>query len=657
MDTEPPQACATPTPRVPLRTLGLRFLALGASAFGGPVAHLGVLRESCVVRHRWLSEHAFADLVALAQLLPGPTSSQTVFGIGLWQRGVAGGIVSSVCFALPGAVLLCTAGLLMIREPGIAQSAWARGLMAFATAVVAIAVHGMVRRLTHGNVKGCIAAGSFLLCAAWDDPLTGAACVGIGLAAGALLCPRRHVEAADTARQPRPSHWMMTVLALLLVAIVIVLPFMPGVTSLPDSVRLPLALAQSGSMVFGGGHVVLPMMQASVVEEGLMDPNPFLSGYSLTQAIPGPLFNVGAFIGASRDGVMGAVACTIALFLPGMCLMGAALPMWSQLRQSCRARRALDGANAAVTGVLLWALVFVLIPEAIGPSVPLALVALGALGLLWHRTPLPLVAATAAAVGMLVGCQHVSGTDRSQFNVLSVATECELGDEAYAEATAQAAIVRDGADAERVQRVAARIFESARRRHPEIARRFAWQIVLVKDDATINAWALPGGKCAVYTGMLLAAPSDDALAAVLGHEAAHAIARHGGERISQSVAGSVIADAVTESAGLSAGQQQLLDAAHGMGGLAFSRSQESEADELGLLIAADAGFDPRAAITFWEAMSQRDRGGRPPEFLSTHPSERTRIERLQRLMPRALRIREQPLARQVAQAPQAGVSP
>ncbi len=657
MEHQQPPPCATAAQRIPLRTLGLRFLALGATAFGGPVAHLGLLRDQCVVRRRWISEHAFADLVSLAQLLPGPTSSQTAFGIGLWQRGVAGGIVASACFALPGAVVLCAAGLLVVREPLIAESAWARGLMAFATAVVAIAVYGMVRRLTHGNVKGGIAAGSFLLCAAWDEPLAGPACVAIGLVVGALLCPRRHVEAADVAGTPRPVHRLATVLALLLVAAVILLPFLPTVSSLPDAVRTPLALAQSGSMVFGGGHVVLPMIEASVVEEGLVGRSDFLSGYSLAQALPGPLFNIGAFIGASQAGVLGAVACTIALFLPGLCLMGAALPMWSHLRHSCRARRALDGANAAVTGVLLWALVFLVIPEAIGTSVSLALVALGALGLLWHRAPLPLVAATAAAVGMLVGCQQVSGTDRTQFNILNVATECELGDEAYAEATAKATIIHQGADAERVQRVAARIFESARRRHPEIARRFAWHIVLVQDDATVNAWALPGGKCAVYTGMLKVASTDDALAAVLGHEAAHAIARHGGERISQSVAGSVIVDAVSESAGLSEGQQQLLDAALGMGGLSFSRSQESEADELGLLIAADAGYDPRAAISFWEAMSGRDRGGRPPEFLSTHPSERTRIERLQRLLPRALRIREQALARQAALSPPTGAAP
>lgn len=645
MPSESPSPCAGAPPRRPrLKEVASQFLLLGCTAFGGPIAHLGYLREAFVVRRAWLRDAAFADIVALAQLLPGPTSSQVAFGIGLWVRGLLGGLVAAAAFALPGAILLALAGALVARTPSLAESAWARGLMAFGTAVVALAVYGMVRRLTHGNVKGCLAAAAFLICSWWAEPIAGAVCVAMGLSIGALWCPKRHVESAHLLTDSPTIHWAATAAALCLVAASLVVPMLPIVAAWPTAARLPLALAQSGSLVFGGGHVVLPMIAASVVETGLAPAESFIAGYSLTQAMPGPLFNVASYLGASTLGVSGAIACVVAIFLPGLSLMAASLPMWSALRHSCRARRALDGAGAAVTGVLLWALAFVLIPETIGTSVGLACVAIGSLALLWHRAPMLVVAAAAAAASMLTGCQSVSGTDRTQFNFLSVATECELGDEAYGKAVEGATIVTSGAQAERVQRVASRIFESARRRHPEIAKRFAWKIVLIKDDATVNAWALPGGKCAVYTGMLAVATTDDQLAAVLGHEAAHAIARHGGERVSQSVAGSVVSAAVAEGAGLSAGEQQLLDAALGMGGLAFSRSQESEADELGLFIAADAGFDPHGAIALWQSMAARDRVT-PPEFLSTHPSERTRIDRLRRLLPRAERIRQAALQR------------
>ncbi|MDA0803436.1 MAG: chromate efflux transporter [Planctomycetota bacterium] len=387
----------------PLAEIAWRFLVLGCTAFGGPIAHLGMLRENFVARHRWLSEHAFADIVSLAQLLPGPTSSQTVFAIGLCRRGFWGGVTAACCFSLPGALVLCAAGLLLTSAPEFVRSPWARGLLAFATAVVAIAVFGMVRRLTHGNVKGLIASTSFLICAAWQTPLAGAACVVLGLVVGAALCPRRLVEAANAGIPVRRVAPWFTLLALAVVAAVLILPFLPFTHDLPDIARMVIALAQSGSLVFGGGHVVLPMMDASLVETKLVNSEVFLGGYALTQTLPGPLFNVGAFLGASKAGILGGVLCTVALFAPGLCLMGAALPMWSELSHNCRARRALDGANAAVTGVLLWALIFVLIPDAIGTSWSMGVVAVGAVALLWHRAPLPLVGAICAMAGFLIG--------------------------------------------------------------------------------------------------------------------------------------------------------------------------------------------------------------------------------------------------------------
>lgn len=255
------------------------------------------------------------------------------------------------------------------------------------------------------------------------------------------------------------------------------------------------------------------------------------------------------------------------------------------------------------------------------------------------------VAAALALLASLTGCTTVSGTGRSQFNVMSPQAEKELGASSYATMLGEPGVklVTSGADFDRVQRIGARITAASTRLHPKAVQGFEWQWSVIADDATVNAWALPGGKSAVYTGMLRMAKSDDELAVVMGHEAAHAIARHGGERIS----GDILMQSALQGAAyavgeLGAAEQGAVMAALGVGSeygvaLPWSRMQESEADEIGLFIAADAGYDPRAAIPLWERMGQAHAGQAPPEFMSTHPSENTRIERLNKLMPLAMR--------------------
>lgn len=250
--------------------------------------------------------------------------------------------------------------------------------------------------------------------------------------------------------------------------------------------------------------------------------------------------------------------------------------------------------------------------------------------------------AVAVILLTLPACNTVSGTTRSQLNLLSTAQEERLGDEAYQEMLSEPGVrkLTAGPAYDRVQRIASRIEDASRRLHPRAVRDFDWEWTVIDDDANVNAWALPGGKSAVYTGMLAMAKSDDELAVVMGHEAAHAIARHAGERIS----GNMVLQGALQGAGVALGDMspaahRATMAALGLGSnvgvmLPWSRMQESEADELGLLIAADAGYDPRSAIDLWTRMGQS--GGSPPEFLSTHPSEGTRIQRLQRLMPRAM---------------------
>jgi predicted Zn-dependent protease len=260
---------------------------------------------------------------------------------------------------------------------------------------------------------------------------------------------------------------------------------------------------------------------------------------------------------------------------------------------------------------------------------------------------LPLLAALATAGG----CNTVSGTKRSQLNVLSESDERELGEEAYQEALSEKGVkkVTSGPDYDRVQRVADRIEDASERLHAKAVRGFEWQWTVVNDDNMVNAWALPGGKSAVYTGMLRMAKSDDELAVVMGHEASHAIARHAGERISSNMVIQGALQGTSIALGdMSPAAQQATMAALGLGSnvgvlLPWSRMQESEADELGLLIAADAGYDPRTSIDLWTRMASQS--GAPPEFLSTHPSENTRITRLQKMMPKAMKLYQAALER------------
>lgn len=258
-----------------------------------------------------------------------------------------------------------------------------------------------------------------------------------------------------------------------------------------------------------------------------------------------------------------------------------------------------------------------------------------------------------AAVALLAaGCTTVAGTGRSQLNFMSLDEEASLGNEAYAEMLAGKKVIKGGADAERVRRIGANIAEAAGRMHPEIARDFAWEFTLIDEPKTVNAWALPGGKCAVYTGLLPVADTDDRLAVVMGHEVAHAIARHGAERMSQGMALEIAmagAGAGLSLSSMSPAAQQATMAALGVGAevgvaLPYSRLQENEADEIGLILSAEAGYDPREAIELWRRMDAAG-GDAPPEFLSTHPSNSTRIERLERLMPEAVRRWEARMAR------------
>jgi len=248
-----------------------------------------------------------------------------------------------------------------------------------------------------------------------------------------------------------------------------------------------------------------------------------------------------------------------------------------------------------------------------------------------------LAACEIAAASVAAGCGTVPETGRSQFNLLSTSDEVVLGEEAYAEILKDAKVVASGPDFERVQQVGQRIAQASERRYPAAVEGFGWKFTLV-DSPEINAWMLPGGKSAVYTGLLKVATSDDELAVVMGHEAAHAIAKHGAERMSRGVATQIAFGVASATGEIDPAIVEAAAVAYGaLGETAFSRSEESEADEIGLMIAADAGFDPRSAVGFWKKMSAVG-GEKPPEFLSTHPSDEKRANRLAKLMPKAEKI-------------------
>lgn len=244
---------------------------------------------------------------------------------------------------------------------------------------------------------------------------------------------------------------------------------------------------------------------------------------------------------------------------------------------------------------------------------------------------------------VLPSCQTVEGTGRRQLNFYSIESEMSMGAEAYEQMLAGEKVLTSGPEARMVERIGNRVAQAAVELYPRYAEQFDWEFRLIDSPGMVNAWALPGGKCAVYTGLLPVTQDEDSLAVVMGHEVAHAILRHGGERMSQNTAiGIAMAGATIALKDRPAKERNSILGAMGVGSavgimLPFSRDHESEADEIGLMLAASAGYDPRKAIGLWERMGAQG-GAAPPEWLSTHPSSQTRIKRLNKVMPEALEL-------------------
>jgi chromate transporter len=377
-------------------------LRLGLTSFGGPIAHIGYFRREYVERRGWLDAHAFADLVALCQSLPGPASSQLGIAIGTRRAGVAGGIAGWLGFTLPSAVAMALIGLLAIRYD-VADAGWVHGLRLAAVAVVAQAVYLMARTLTPDwprRLLAVVAAGTAL---AWTSPFSQVALIAGGALIGALVLAPPPARA--TGAQPSAiGHRTGAVAFAVLVALLLGLPLL-GAAFDSHPIAFIDAFFRSGSLVFGGGHLVLPLLDTTVVAPGWVSEPQFLAGYGAAQAMPGPLFTFSAYLGAVSsvppNGLLGAAIALAAIFLPSFLMIFAALPFWDALRSSALVRRALSGTSAVVVGILLAALYSPVWTGAVGAPVDVAIVGV-ALLLLTRAKAQPVAVVAFAAIAAQV---------------------------------------------------------------------------------------------------------------------------------------------------------------------------------------------------------------------------------------------------------------
>ncbi len=386
------------------------FLKLGLTSFGGPVAHLGYFREEFVVKRKWVNEGQYAQLVALCQFLPGPASSQVGFAIGLTRAGYRGGLAAWLAFTLPSAAMLILFALGAVSLDGAGGQGLLLGLKAVAAGVVAHAVLGMARMLTPDSRRVLIAAASAGAALLIPGNLGQLGAILFGLAAGVLLC--RALPAAAGGRLTVAVSRRAGIVALLLFAAL--LTGLPVVSGFTQGIWAGIADAfyRAGALVFGGGHVVLPLLQAEPAIASAVPSDQFLAGYGAAQAVPGPLFTFASFLGFEMvqggAALFGALLALVAVFLPGMLLLLAALPFADALRENPPVRAAIAGANAAVVGILAAALWRPVITSGITGVAPLV-IALGSFALLqlW-KVPPWLVVIAGGAGGLLASLAGVS---------------------------------------------------------------------------------------------------------------------------------------------------------------------------------------------------------------------------------------------------------
>ncbi|MBC8748262.1 MULTISPECIES: chromate efflux transporter [Paraburkholderia] len=381
------------------------FLKLGLTSFGGPIAHIGYFRREFVERRHWLDDEAFTDLVGLCQFLPGPASSQTGFSIGLLRAGWAGGLAAWCGFTLPSVLVMLAFAAIAPDLRGALGTGVIHGLKLVAVAVVAQAVWDMARRLCPDRRRAAIALASLGLLSLLATAYAQLIAIAAGAVLGVALCRTTPAQAprpaARRAGDFQVSRTAGTAALMVFCALLFALPLWAA-SGASQGIRLFDAFYRSGALVFGGGHVVLPLLQRETVATGWVAPNDFLAGYGAAQAVPGPLFAFAAFLGWTMAlpprHWSGALLAILGIFLPGLLLVVAALPWWQTLRARAAMSAALAGVNAAVVGLLAAALYSPVWTSAVLSPTDFAVACIGFLLLMrWKAPPLALVVLCVAA--------------------------------------------------------------------------------------------------------------------------------------------------------------------------------------------------------------------------------------------------------------------
>lgn len=368
--------------------VGAIFLRLGLTSFGGPIAHLGYFRREFVQRRRWLDEEHFAQLLALCQFLPGPASSQLGFSIGLLRAGWAGALAAFIAFTLPSALLLFAFAEFSGQLAGPWGQAVVHGLKLVAVAVVAQGVLGMARSLCPDPPRALLAVLAAALMLFSALPAMQWLVVAGGAALGPLICRQvvaRQGETFALTYGSRSGAVLLLAYGALLVAALVLSPLLPPLGQMAG------AFYRTGALVFGGGHVVLPLLKHAIVDPGWVSPDTFLAGYGAAQAVPGPMFTLSSFLGkqmyGGQGGAAGAAIGVLSIFLPGLLAVAGTLPFWRALAARDRAARMLAGVNAAVVGLLAAAFYDPVWVSAVGNIWDVAIAAVGFAGLVALRWP------------------------------------------------------------------------------------------------------------------------------------------------------------------------------------------------------------------------------------------------------------------------------
>jgi chromate transporter len=385
------------------------FLKLGVTCFGGPIAHLGYFREEFVVRRRWIEEYAYADLVALCQFLPGPASSQVGFSIGLMRAGYLGGLAAWTGFTLPSAVLLVLFVYAVGSLDGSTGIGLLHGLKLVAVAIVAQAVWGMARTLCPDQARASIAVVAAVVILVAPSSVAQIGAILIGGIAGLWLCHAEPLASGEfsAVRVSRiVGYAALTIYFLLLVGLTVSLHF-----NVPPGVALFDAFYRSGALVFGGGHVVLPLLREAFVSTGWVSDDVFLAGYGAAQAVPGPLFSFAAYLGAvvklPPHGLPGAALGLVAIFLPGILILLGTLPFWETFRKEPWAQAIMRGVNAAMVGLLGAALYTPVWTNSVRTPGDVGIVLVGFVLLTVWRAP-PLLVVVMSALGSMALAQVIS---------------------------------------------------------------------------------------------------------------------------------------------------------------------------------------------------------------------------------------------------------